>query len=137
MESLLFPPSWQPPFPEVALLPSGSLSASSTMSPPRHPAGSTQILMRHLGGAFPGVPEAPPGPCWSTSPWPGLVVSFPTGQPLVGVGPCDRRVALVQVRELAPVTCTLFLNILPASHLGASLVAQAAKNPPAMQETCV
>ena len=41
----------------------------------------------------------------------------------------------MQVHELAPETRTLFLNFLPASHLGASLVAQAVKNPPAMQET--
>ena len=60
---------------------------------------------------------------------------LPLDRPLVGVGPCDRHVALVQVHELAPVTHTLFLNFLPASHLGASLVAQAVKNPPAVQET--
>ena len=45
--------------------------------------------------------------------------------------------SLVQAHELTLVTHTLLLNILPASHLGASLVAQVVKNPPAMQETWV
>ena len=140
VESLLFPPSWPPPSQKWPCCP-----LALFRPPVPCPLPVTQQA--------PAPPEDPDAPSWgepflgSLRPRRSLLEHLtlawtcgfflPPGRPLGGVGPCDRHAALVQVHGLVPVTHTIFLNILPASHLGASPVAQAVKNPPAMQETCV